>query len=103
MRISDWSSDVCSSDLQDEQPARPVAPQRHGVIAVKAHGEGSNLREEIGNRQVTLPRVIVETEHAATRRKLGELLIDRGERRARRSDEHTSETPSLMRQPYEVS
>src|SRR3546814_19658303 len=41
-RISDWSSDVCSSDL-----------------------------------------------HAATRRKLGELLIDRGERRARRdADEH---------------
>src|SRR3546814_13208520 len=50
MRISDWSSDVCSSDL---------------------------------------PRVIVETEHAATRRKLGELLIDRAERRARRdADQH---------------
>src|SRR3546814_16484750 len=61
----------------------------HGFIAVKAHGEGSKLREEIGHRQVTLPRVIVETAHATTRRKLGELLIDRGERRARRdADQH---------------
>src|SRR3546814_5822868 len=84
LRISDWSSDVCSSDLQDEQPARPVAPQRHGVIAVGAHGPGSDLREEIGNREGTLARVVIETEHAGARWKLCELLIDRGERRARR-------------------
>src|SRR3546814_3376573 len=26
MRISDWSSDVCSSDLELVQPGRPLAP-----------------------------------------------------------------------------
>src|SRR3546814_17170200 len=26
MRISDWSSDVCSSDLLDEAPARHIGP-----------------------------------------------------------------------------
>src|SRR3546814_19723264 len=33
MRISDWSSDVCSSDLQreDQQHARGLAPARLGI------------------------------------------------------------------------
>src|SRR3546814_2548727 len=36
MRISDWSSDVCSSDLQREGPARQQVARAHD----QAHGEG---------------------------------------------------------------
>src|SRR3546814_20857882 len=32
MRISDWSSDVCSSDL-DQAPFRTVGPARHNIVA----------------------------------------------------------------------
>src|SRR3546814_16284688 len=46
MRISDWSSDVCSSDLRP--PARPVRryrhryhePQRHRRLPGAHHGDG---------------------------------------------------------------
>src|SRR3546814_19820433 len=34
MRISDWSSDVCSSDLETVQLGNP-----HGVLTVDAEGE----------------------------------------------------------------
>src|SRR3546814_9883259 len=32
MRISDWSSDVCSSDLRDEMISNPTLPSMHGGI-----------------------------------------------------------------------
>src|SRR3546814_9405594 len=36
MRISDWSSDVCSSDLDDRvEPLAPLA-QRFGIVAAEA-------------------------------------------------------------------
>src|SRR3546814_12311036 len=48
MRISDWSSDVCSSDLAHMPPDRPpvhlcAAPMTHaaGVVALSLMGHGA--------------------------------------------------------------
>src|SRR3546814_13192864 len=47
MRISDWSSDVCSSDLPRVQPGQALvtghAPQGDGEIVI-----GSGLAEQLG-------------------------------------------------------
>src|SRR3546814_9708000 len=122
MRISDWSSDVCSSDLR------------------------ALFRQEIRHRQIALAGVIVEAQHPRAIGHAGKLLGDRSQRRAGRdadeqallprraagiflrvvridldhpvqhprmevgghearayplrSEEHTSELQSLMRNPY---
>src|SRR3546814_19297544 len=49
MRISDWSSDVCSSDLTAVSPAESAAPP-HGIIVV---GNRSNAHR--CSRKVVLP------------------------------------------------
>src|SRR3546814_5599254 len=74
MRISDWSSDVCSSDLVD-QTGRPQRFQRHGG----QHGEPR--RRVVG---------------------LEPLAPQDAEARFGRSEEHTSELQSLMRISYAV-
>src|SRR3546814_16580749 len=52
MRISDWSSDVCSSDLaQQDQPLPRGAGER--LVARAAHGEIFFLRAApIGNEEI---------------------------------------------------
>src|SRR3546814_9857878 len=46
MRISDWSSDVCSSDLMSESNSTAHAGHHHGCCAAaaneKPHGAGSD-------------------------------------------------------------
>src|SRR3546814_20893625 len=36
MRISDWSSDVCSSDLRGNENARALPPSGHGSLSQHA-------------------------------------------------------------------
>src|SRR3546814_5925658 len=43
MRISDWSSDVCSSDLANGLPRLDVTPQ--ALELLMAHGWRGNVRE----------------------------------------------------------
>src|SRR3546814_8775875 len=103
MRISDWSSDVCSSDLrfdliephmalfhQVEQPAR------------RRHDEVEAARKRLGLRRLT---------DAAEDGGPAELQVaavvaggfgDLHRQFAGRSDEHTSELQSLMRISYAV-
>src|SRR3546814_7237996 len=76
MRISDWSSDVCSSDL-------PGTPRTGDVI--------SSLPENTDECVVF---------HAGTRLDGAELKTSGG--RVLRSEEHTSELQSLMRISYAV-
>src|SRR3546814_2905361 len=89
MRISDWSSDVCSSDLGE----RCCRGARLAMYAERSAGEGC---EDIPG----------ETEHredkgtGETRRCCPEAAED-GERLLR-SEEHTSELQSLMRISYAV-
>src|SRR3546814_6477039 len=117
MRISDWSSDVCSSDLpflfrshSAAQPRRPrmefqraplVEPQSHGCcrswmgdIQRLGHRAGSR-GAAIGGRLAALPPGPVVG--VAGRREAG--LPVHG---PWRSEEHTSELPSLMRISYAV-
>src|SRR3546814_7383028 len=102
MRISDWSSDVCSSDLprridallREEArgdlgfvPAARIEPAREagndeglaGQLAVQGHGGGQPLRRPVQQR-----------------------LPASGGDGAVRSEEQTSELQSLMRISYAV-
>src|SRR3546814_3594033 len=91
MRISDWSSDVCSSDLARRQPADRVDLERHRQAARRL-GPGCRCAGE-------QPRLPAEPHHlrtAAAARGRAPLL------QLRRSEEHTSELQSLMRISYAV-
>src|SRR3546814_1347223 len=111
MRISDWSSDVCSSDLQvveREQMVLPLAVQhqQQDLLFQAAH----DLRAEVGGLR----------RHALLHRR-GDTLLDfligdalflgpvlhrqveaEQTQHLLRSDEHTSELQSLMRTSYAV-
>src|SRR3546814_2252854 len=102
MRISDWSSDVCSSDLQVQHPrqrqVRQVLPLARGepevLLAVELLAEhalrhfGHRVFSGLDrSRPLTLPSS--PTLCGACRRKA-----------TTRSEEHTSELQSLMRISY---
>src|SRR3546814_1185358 len=111
MRMSDWSSDVCSSDLAYfagldrllEVPQRDVAPD----VAAQVDADG-----------VDAPLHVADLGHAVVRLDLGGVGIEvqvqrldeapreRGPVHVRggrdRSEEHTSELQSLMRNSYAV-
>src|SRR3546814_2546092 len=87
MRISDWSSDVCSSDLSSGNPytAALFDTWRHWSNAcLSALGAGGRGFKSL------LPDAL--TSHA------GELIVHN----LGRSEEHTSELQSLMRISYAV-
>src|SRR3546814_4394397 len=88
MRISDWSSDVCSSDLRTAglEPALPYGKQ---ILSL--------LRLPISPR----PHNFVAGRDDRSCRSSAELRIDR-QARDIRSEEHTSELQSLMRISYAV-
>src|SRR3546814_6337796 len=89
MRISDWSSDVCSSDLPGgiAEPVdrgdtdAPEPPVDQPVLGVEQIPPDQRDRDQRGHH----------------RRE-----IDRAEEAAPRSEEHTSELQSLMRISYAV-
>src|SRR3546814_6063241 len=84
MRISDWSSDVSSSDLLSKNDAR----RKLKGCAVKSGERGENGRSGGGRRR---------NQTASVGQGLGGWL-----RRRPRSEEHTSELQSLMRISYAV-
>src|SRR3546814_7384676 len=103
MRISDWSSDVCSSDLEPDSLPRPARPVGHARSPVSAR---ARLMEEVDWREldfnqpfnrgsamrelgISIDGVVLETE-------------DKANWLEGRSEEHTSELQSLMRISYAV-
>src|SRR3546814_4783797 len=108
MRISDWSSDVCSSDLDFPRRqgvalvAHPVAATAVAVamaaVAMPVAGRGPRWRRrgwfDIAKAQ---RRRAVATARVAARGR-----GCRGRRCLARSEEHTSELQSLMRISYAV-
>src|SRR3546814_3622199 len=120
MRISDWSSDVCSSDLDalavaqhlgkgiifgDSRQALAVGPD--GLIdeivgQLVAPGEGAQVRPHAGERLGE----DLAAEGAVDGRELVQAQpADQGAERGalhQRSEEHTSEHQSLMRISYAV-
>src|SRR3546814_6015242 len=119
MRISDWSSDVCSSDLQEVLDLRVLAhkaPAGHGVAAV-GQGElrtGRPLYRHPGvyaGIDCFLAHLEYEDSHLPTSLRSvshsqlsGERLSLAVRRRVKfsRSEEHTSELQPLMRISYAV-
>src|SRR3546814_7091645 len=95
MRISDWSSDVCSSDLQSPGPVRIRSCQpwtRPGSTFRSLHARPSAFQRPIKTHD---PRIRPEPVHARHRH-------HRLRHRRGRSEEHTSELQSLMRISYAV-
>src|SRR3546814_2544822 len=126
MRISDWSSDVCSSDLLASVNAAfravsvagsmPVRPRVRDIVSIRflaapkcCQARGARQRAYCG--KLLPPRAVAAAPEAETRRgseKTGTQCPRRipvrpvagqpGRRlRLGRSEEHTSELPSLMR------
>src|SRR3546814_4356639 len=117
MRISDWSSDVCSSDLLWRRAGVPVTAlvqiaeadgfrpalgmaRREALWAIKALRDeplplfaAATTREQQLVPEISEPAVVLRPMTAGT-----EVVEDYGHR----SEEHTSELQSLMRTSYAV-
>src|SRR3546814_5223175 len=115
MRISDWSSDVCSSDLVEARRA-PVAPAvdadvhaPDGAVAGPGQAADHQRAAPVGHRRLRAgagdDRLHVHQPGEAPRLAVGQqvgvlrglLAVVPG-----RSEEHTSELQSLMRISYAV-
>src|SRR3546814_9931643 len=98
MRISDWSSDVCSSDLSHPDNLKQIARE----LGVAHIVEGSV--QKVGNDVlISVQLVDSRTDHhvwaESYQRTLDNIFGVVGEVR---SEEHTSELQSLMRISYAV-
>src|SRR3546814_3951624 len=110
MRISDWSSDVCSSDLALlRQAVDGVFDVAAFVVAGHQHRDGRIVRGHAAHRPaVQQDRRDEEGIHEA--RHVGDERDQRERQRSaeqpaqvvHRSEEHTSELQSLMRISYAV-
>src|SRR3546814_2802381 len=114
MRISDWSSDVCSSDLARLVEAEErlenifVALRRNaGAVVVDGHLDQA-LAPPGPDRDVLAVALGVGQQvgeaaaHGFAAQRQHEVLLDVQVDRAARSEEHTSELQSLMRISYAV-
>src|SRR3546814_7691130 len=123
MRISDWSSDVCSSDLTPDERAAPIEGQQFARLGI-AEIEHMRLRkivdEEAADRDLRpdikkdAQRPQPEAPPLQQRDAVGQArhlvplalqpVAEQPHRRRdhRRSEEHTSELQSLMRTSYAV-
>src|SRR3546814_3238192 len=108
MRISDWSSDVCSSDLLEQKvdfavqhiafahfgEAADIILERlqvgFGLAAQADHRKDGDAIAELRGIKVG----VIGTDHAR--------LLERAHAAEARSEEHTSELQSLMRISYAV-
>src|SRR3546814_5445138 len=104
MRISDWSSDVCSSDLAGEDChqggfARAIGPEQTEHAAGR-HVEGEPAQCRVLRAGILLAN-IASVNHESQLR-LVRRAADRRRWCSSRSEEHTSELQSLMRKSYAV-
>src|SRR3546814_1031726 len=100
MRISDWSSDVCSSDLE------AVVPGQQAALAVENADALADMIQRGAQQVEILPdRLGGLAEHGAGGARAQQIAtLGRGHDDASRgrSEEHTSELQSLMRISYAV-
>src|SRR3546814_6971093 len=108
MRISDWSSDVCSSDLPVQQP---VGVEGVPDVAAPIHVEGeAQLGTARADRLAVVARLLFA--HAVlgsqvfdrilALRRQRRVELERLEMQFHRSEEHTSELQSLIRISYAI-
>src|SRR3546814_8825971 len=100
MRISDWSSDVCSSDLKDGK-GEPLGEYMLRLAHEQLDRDIDILRWNFGGlKQFVVPRIL----SLVVRWKLTRSISFRldSAHPLGRSEEHTSELQSLMRISYAV-
>src|SRR3546814_3952784 len=101
MRISDWSSDVCSSDLPER--SQYVIAFELDQVAEQRRRERNDFETRAHQRA---PIVEAQALHGTRRAKRIRIAarLGVGDRLAHlaRSEEHTSELQSLLRIPYAV-
>src|SRR3546814_5078857 len=121
MRISDWSSDVCSSDLANRRVYFDWHPVLHlsedQVFAtIEAGGQKPHWAYAAGARRLSCLicifsseddiRAAVSSSEKGARYARRVMAIEEKHNHTilplRRSEEHTSELQSLMRNPYAV-
>src|SRR3546814_7783488 len=114
MRISDWCSDVCSSDLilhaQEEAPMEATVAERGQITLPKAVrdalglSKGTILKVELDGGRIILRKSVDDAISRARGRFKLDGFADTSEAMTtiRRSEEHTSELQSLMRISYAV-
>src|SRR3546814_4125009 len=128
MRISDWSSDVCSSDLRAirgrraagaDTAGRRILPLGQAIdLVVEQHDLAVEIAADDVHRMIAADRqpVAVAGDDPDVEMRIRELQPRRERRRAavdrmeaigfhiigKRSEEHTSELQSLMRISYAV-
>src|SRR3546814_7660978 len=106
MRISDWSSDVCSSDLVD----RVLHHDRHATGKLQGPGGLSDDLDAEGRMRCACLHRCRHAHHLVDAGQRRDRDIRQGDQRdtesgitcSRRSEEHTSELQSLMRISYAV-
>src|SRR3546814_7195837 len=104
MRISDWSSDVCSSDLKGAQGGQRQVGARHRVdAAVGAVLALAGTEDDgAGQRRPAAHRMDDGGTGEVGEADLREPAAAPGPGALDRSEEHTSELQSLMRISYAV-
>src|SRR3546814_8905300 len=104
MRISDWSSDVCSSDL--EKIADAARDKRiEGVADIRDESNREGVRAVIELKRDATAEVVLNQlwRHTPAQSSFpANMLAIRGGRPEMRSEEHTSELQSIMRISYAV-
>src|SRR3546814_2825824 len=113
MRISDWSSDVCSSDLRD------IPKDRHTSVMLSPFKSRATNRRRSSSTELSfhgintsgqMPESVTHVSGTKRHLCLGSLILVRPVRSLQprswrlhlRSEEHTSELQSLMRISYAV-
>src|SRR3546814_7970029 len=109
MRISDWSSDVFSSDLADRLPTEDIADVDPGRLARQRPGQrqvrgvenagGDRLAGPAGDPGHADLGHVARSSMPTLRKRH---MLERLALASRRSEEHTSELQSLMRISYAV-
>src|SRR3546814_3331112 len=96
MRISDWSSDVCSSDLLGSMPAKspPICTKVLRARSATSRASGSEMCSAHFSSRGLISGIKGATSFGCSIRVAISIKL--------RSEEHTSELQSLMRISYAV-
>src|SRR3546814_2968942 len=101
MRISDWSSDVCSSDLVSRLQRQILAGRDNSAFGESGACDRHILRQNLRRFSKDRQRQMMLAQDEA----IGLQIVHRFDQMlllAKRSEEHTSELQSLMRISYAV-